>query len=560
LENRPRIVTTNGFWFRATIYDVDRKIVLDKLPCADVAAFDSHAEGDGPTCHPDTRGQLLSQIYEWADGPATEAIFWLNGMAGTRKSTISRTVSRAFAKKRQLGASFFFKRGDGDRGKVAKFITTIAAQLVSKKPALAAPIKEAIDADPAVVGKTMREQFEKLIIEPLSKISEGLSRISNIVIVVDALDECDRDDDVRLIIDLFSRTKVLKSPQLRVFVTSRPELPIRLGFKAIRGTYRDVVLHEIPESVVEHDIGVFLKDELAKIRRDYNDSVSEHRQLPGDWPGQSQILDLTKIANPLFIFAATICHFIADRRCSNPDKQLETIMAYQARSQESKLDATYLPVLDQLLVGLSTREKDEALKFFQVIVGSIVVLARPLSIVSLERILGIPKASIDNRLDLLHSVLSIPTSPDSPVRLLHLSFRDFLLDPEKRGTTPFWVDKKLVHEKLAEDCLRLLSKRLQMDICQLEDPGISRSVIDLQTIHRNLPPDVQYACQYWVYHLEQAEVCLRDGSQVHEFLNCHFLYWIEALSLIGKAWDSIAIIESLQSLLSSEVCPYILYL
>lgn len=107
-------------------------------------------------------------------------------------------------------------------------------------------------------------------------------------------------------------------------------------------------------------------------------------------PGQSSIYNLIKIANPLFIIAATIYHFIADRRYRSPNKQLETTMAYQARSQESQLDATYLPVLDQLLVGLLTKEKDEALKNFQDIVGSIVVLAKPLSIVSLERILSIP--------------------------------------------------------------------------------------------------------------------------------------------------------------------------
>ena len=106
-------------------------------------------------------------------------------------------------------------------------------------------------------------------------------------------------------------------------------------------------------------------------------------------------------------------------------------MAYQTRSQESKLDATYLRVLARQLVGLSAQEKDAVLKEFQTIVGSIVVLASPLSATSLARILDIDKGDIDNRLDLLHSVLSVPSSSDSPIRLLHLSFRDFLLDPAR---------------------------------------------------------------------------------------------------------------------------------
>ncbi|KAJ2901564.1 hypothetical protein MKZ38_001697 [Zalerion maritima] len=72
--------------------------------------------------------------------PHAETIFWLSGMAGTGKSTISRTVARAFSGKQRLGGSFFFKRGDGDRGKAAKFFTTIAAQLVLDDPALAVQI------------------------------------------------------------------------------------------------------------------------------------------------------------------------------------------------------------------------------------------------------------------------------------------------------------------------------------------------------------------------------------------------------------------------------------
>jgi hypothetical protein len=58
-------------------------------------------------------------------------------MAGTGKSTISCTVAQNFADKGDLGASFFFKRGEGDRGHAGLFIATIATQLVQKLPLLA---------------------------------------------------------------------------------------------------------------------------------------------------------------------------------------------------------------------------------------------------------------------------------------------------------------------------------------------------------------------------------------------------------------------------------------
>lgn len=67
------------------------------------------------------------------------------------------------------------------------------------------------------------------------------------VVVIDALDECDREDDATAIIRLLSKAKDVTSVRLRFFVTSRPELPIRLGFKDIGDRYKDLALHEIPK-------------------------------------------------------------------------------------------------------------------------------------------------------------------------------------------------------------------------------------------------------------------------------------------------------------------------
>jgi adenylylsulfate kinase-like enzyme len=54
-------------------------------------------------------------------------IYWLKGMAGTGKSTITLTVARRYAKLRRLGASFFFFRGGSDLASAGKFAIIIAA-------------------------------------------------------------------------------------------------------------------------------------------------------------------------------------------------------------------------------------------------------------------------------------------------------------------------------------------------------------------------------------------------------------------------------------------------
>jgi hypothetical protein len=95
--------------------------------------------------------------------------------------------------------------------------------------------------------------------------------------LVDALDECDREEDVRIIIYLLSQVRHLKSVRLKLFVTNRPELPIRLGFEDISGKYKAMVLHQIPNPIIEHDVSAFLEYKLARIRDDYNKSVARDR-------------------------------------------------------------------------------------------------------------------------------------------------------------------------------------------------------------------------------------------------------------------------------------------
>ncbi|KAH6883591.1 hypothetical protein B0T10DRAFT_445998 [Thelonectria olida] len=536
---------------RIRILDVDRKMVLDRLPAAADAGFDSYSEGSNPTCLENTRVDLLRKISEWANNPDGKTIFWLNGMAGTGKSTISRTVAQSFAASGHLGASFFFKRGEADRGSLSKFFTTIASQLVVREPAIAPQVKAAIDADPHIFGKAVSEQFDKLIMQPLSNMPQDTRRATTLVIIVDALDECDWDRNFDLIIPIFCRAKTLHSPRLRIFVTSRPELPIRNGFNDVKGTYEDLVLHQIPTPVIEHDIASFLEHELATIRTKYNGSVSHDRQLPPNWPGEMNVRNLVKMAIPLFIFAATVCRFIADRNCGNPDKQLKEVLEFQSE-QASQLDATYQPVLNKLINGLAAKQRERVIDRFRHVVGSIIILASPLSTSALGKLLNVPKGTIDDQLDLLHPVLSIPSSDQSPVRLLHLSFRDFLVDPEKQGENPFWVDEKDTHEKMAINCLRVMDEHLHIDICQLVRPGTSRSSISAQDINSRIPLEVQYACLHWVYHMQQAGMVVDDNSKVYGFLLNHFLHWLEGLSLIGRASESLSIIKVLQLVLQPE--------
>ncbi|KAI5844284.1 hypothetical protein BZA05DRAFT_343095 [Tricharina praecox] len=168
----------------------------------------------------------------WSDGPTDASIFWLNGEAGIGKSTIARTVARMWADEKRLGASFCFVRGWGDMAHASKFFTTLAYQLACVHPNIATGVYKTLCDYPDVPRQSLREQWKYLILEPLSRL-DGVSHPQSLILVIDALDECDDENDIALILLLLSQAGTLKSVRLQVFITSRPEAQIRYGFDNI---------------------------------------------------------------------------------------------------------------------------------------------------------------------------------------------------------------------------------------------------------------------------------------------------------------------------------------
>ncbi|KAK5797619.1 hypothetical protein VI817_003910 [Penicillium citrinum] len=502
---------------------------LTHLHVVEGALYDCHVHEHEDFCLPGTRTDLLSRIMIWATSN-DKFVFWLNGMAGTGKSTIARTVAQGFKERGVLGASFFFKRGEADRGTATYLITSIVGQLVHRHRQLVPEVLKAMKADPRITSKFMRDQFDQLLYRPLSKLQPDQS--TTIVIVIDALDECDGDDNIKLILHLLFKLQEIRSVRLRVVLTSRPELPIRLGFLK-EDNYQDMVLHELPAPVIEHDIRLFLEYKLSAIQREHS--------LPSDWPGNKRIEQLVQMALPLFIFAATLCRFIGDEYWL-PEERLTAVLQNDATTSTSDMDRTYLPVLNQLLAAKNKKEFEQLLQEFQNIIGTIVLLDTPLSVVSLSQLTGIPENKIVNRLKRFHSVLSIPADLDAPVRILHLSFRDFLIHTEG----DFRINEKDTHRQIALNCLRVIDTRLRHNICDLASYGIQCQDIDPQIIQQRLPADLQYSCYYWVHHLKQSQGSI-SGSEILSFLQKRFLHWLEALALMGKISEAAGMIKTLES-------------
>ncbi|CAI7653790.1 unnamed protein product [Penicillium glandicola] len=526
---------------------INQKLDFNNLPIADGAEFQSYSAQHEDECLPGTREELQRLISNWIVSPQGKSIFWLNGLAGTGKSTISRTMARSFQETGILGASFFFKRGEADRGNATRFFPTITRQLLRKLPELLSTLRQVLQDDPRISAKPLKEQFDKLILQPLLSLKTSNFQTQPLVIVIDALDECENDNDVKAVLRLLPRIMESNSVQLRVFVTSRPDLPMRLGFQEVGNHHQDFILHRIPTPIIKRDISLFLEHKLALIRKE--------RPLPPDWPGNINLQALITMSVPLFIFAATICRLFQDHKL-DPVECLAEILKYQ--NQESKLDGTYLPVFDRILDGYTEERQNQLVEGIREVVGIIILLESPLSVAALAELTSITMTSINARLSPLHSILDIPTDETRPVRLFHLSFRDFLLDPSTRKKSHpttgrkfrFWVDGKEINQKLTVYCLDVMRKNLKKNICNLQTYGVKRRDIDTGSLY--LPPELQYACRYWILHLIQSENPRILIDHIFAFLEVHFLHWMEVMSILGIASEVLEGITTLQTVIQDN--------
>jgi hypothetical protein len=182
------------------------------------------------------------------------------------------------------------------------------------------------------------------------------------------------------------------------------------------------------------------------------------------------------------------------------------------------------------------------------VLGSIVVLFSSLSVKSLSNLLSKSEKEITWTTKDLHALLDVPKDATHALRLHHPSFREFLLSSQRCCDSYFWVDEKQAHRALLDSCLRLLSQSLKQDILELNAPGMLAVKVERGRVEQCISPELQYACRYWVRHLQKSGTRLQDGERMHRFLQNHLLHWLEALGWMGKVSEGIHAVLDLESM------------
>ncbi|KAJ6509768.1 hypothetical protein DFH09DRAFT_1374612 [Mycena vulgaris] len=385
-----------------------RAVILDAL-------YDSAESFPQPKCHPETRTEMLDDLYNWAiTDTSKHSIRWLHGPAGAGKSAIMQSLCHRLQQAGRLGGSFFFKRGDPTRGNAKAFFATLAYQLAVYHRHLKSLISRVVEDDPTVVGRHMGVQLRKLVVEPCQSLS-GVSPI----LLIDGLDECEGNHVQQEILCLLGDIAVHHHPlRLRLLIASRPESHIQEKFDSIQGLYDSV---RLDQSFT--DVWNYLRNEFNRIHRENHESMAD---VATPWPPSHVLRNLVDNSSGYFIYAATIIKFVGDREFS-PTERLKAVV----KNVPAKCGTLPFHALDELYMQIlrDVPFQSRLVPILCIIVhGSIMRLSH----VNIEKLLGLDPGDLARALRRLHSLILVPPNGGN-ISLHHKLFRDFLLDPNRSG-------------------------------------------------------------------------------------------------------------------------------
>ncbi|OSD05365.1 WD40 repeat-like protein [Trametes coccinea BRFM310] len=554
--------------------DQRSSVSLHALRPVPEARFDYGLSGRSG-CEQGTRREILATMCAWLrpEDPrlstlppplfavrANSRFFWMYAFAGAGKSTIAQTVAQWWDEDGILGASFFCAR-DGDRSNVLCIFRTIAYQLGCRFPAFRGALIETLQADPDIYATLPSRQLEKLVITPL-QVSRTLEDFPpNVPIVIDALDECADPESVSVILKALS-IRASELWPLRFFITSRPTENIVLEFRqqTLSVNTQELSLSRVSDELTKRDISNLLRTRFTDIRKRYDEAAGFVHGT--NWPSTEDFEGVLRLSESLFIFAITALRFIEDPETCDPEGQLALLLACGMGATQRllsdyetspywQLDVLYRHILRRGFPGkLSSMLRSRV----QLILGTIVLAEERLSPTELDAFLCLTPGTVRRTLYKLQSIFDVPSLEEEPkpARFIHLSFADFIVDPDRCTDPDFLVDPRTQHTHIAMRCLHLM-RSLKHNICEVDaryDHLLNTEIPGLQSkIARCLRHAFQYACKHWSHHLCRAELDIQLLDAFGEFCDAHLLHWLEALSLIGCVDMAVEALHSAQLLL-----------
>ncbi|KAJ3913944.1 hypothetical protein F5877DRAFT_83294 [Lentinula edodes] len=461
--------------------------------------------------------------------------FWLTGVAGSGKSTISTSLATTLRAEGVTVATFFCKRDQASRRDPRRVIPTLAWYLASTFPGFReklGPTLLELKEGRRALPSNPTAQLDTLILEPLQGLvmpygSHSSPSISSpIVILIDALDESD-DHSRHLLVDAFISHSIGFPIGVSVVLVSRKTWDLQKKLQSLP------ILLDLDQRLhnpsMDSDIRLYLENRLRDIR--------DQQEEEPNWPSEFEVSSLTKRADGLFIWAVIACNFIEQPSCRDELSRLlktnivvgiDDLYAHALGSEFSKMQG-----------------KVAWLEDYRTIMGCIICSISPLSPVDIACLIARPLNVVNATLSILQPLLY--RDEKHLVRLVHASLADFLLDEGR--SQQLWVAHSYLHATLSRGCLNALIQFSQESSPLLDLKALSHPSSFIHIRYDEIPSHIQYSSAFWASHLDQAHLGEIELSQishiVETFLKTSFLSWVEILSILHAVANGLHSLEIL---------------
>jgi hypothetical protein len=440
-----------------------------------VATKHKYTDQSKSLCANNTRVDIQAEIVRWLSPRPSNCkhIFWITGIAGSGKSTLSATVVDYLRKQHTpVAAQFFISRNIPETIDPNKLVPTIAKQLAEFSPAAARIIYDTLKNG---FPPSREEQVNTLLLAPIRELSKSCDVV---IILIDALDELQNaaESVLEMLLPIAPRDCDLPD-NVRFVITSRPE------------RWADISRSESLELPVFKQHTLMTESSVKEV---HNFIVARMKEItPRDWDGwppKNQLLKLSGKADGLFHYAATALQWIKDQIREHNEScrpwvfdRLTQMGGLDQLEDLYKLILTSFENIDRPARIEQLRE--DRLRGFQHVIGTILVLHEPLTIGQIIALLAdIQKHKFDVKhfLQQFRSVLipGMTASFEEATPQMHKSFRDYILNSAPDGFRILTGD---AHFVTARSCLEVIVK------------AGSRSDIDWK-----------YSVWHWHRHLRKA--------------------------------------------------------
>jgi hypothetical protein len=238
----------------------------------------------------------------------------------------------------------------------------------------------------------------------------------------------------------------------RILIASRPEAHISRTISELKSktSLREIDLSDDTlEMQANSDIRTFLVAKFNKIKETH---PLQGLHIPHGWPTDENIDELVRRSSGQFIYASVVIRYISSAR-HQPVHRLRVILGLSPRPVKdfpfAQLDELYTYILG------SVDDIETMLRILGILVAPKIQdhfgdYSTP---DALGMLLGLRPGGTELLLIDLHSILTID-SPTKPVRILHASLGDFLLDQSRANE--FYINIRLSHATLARGYMKVV--------------------------------------------------------------------------------------------------------